>query len=88
MRERRIPRSGDAQGEECRMPFIGPLKGACPGLCPQKARRHSFLEDQAIDKMTFFLTSKIHSTYVKIIHMISQKSQSSHPHWGGGLIGN
>ena len=40
--ERRIPRSGDTQGEECRMPFIGPLKGACPGLCPQKARRHSF----------------------------------------------
>ena len=28
-RERRIPRSGDAQGEECRMPFVGPLKGAC-----------------------------------------------------------
>ena len=26
-RERRIPRSRDAQGEECRMPFIGPLKG-------------------------------------------------------------
>ena len=25
--ERRIPRSGDTQGEECRMPFIGPLKG-------------------------------------------------------------
>ena len=25
-RERRIPRSGDTQGEECRMPFIGPLK--------------------------------------------------------------
>ena len=24
--ERRIPRSGDALGEECRMPFIGPLK--------------------------------------------------------------
>ena len=23
------------------MPFIGPLKGACPSLCPQKARRHS-----------------------------------------------
>ena len=28
--------------EECRMPFIGPLKGACPSLCPQKARRHLF----------------------------------------------
>ena len=41
-RERRIPRSGDALGEECRMPFIGPLKGAYPSLCPQKARRHSF----------------------------------------------
>ena len=27
-RERRILRSGDAQGEERRMPFIGPLKGA------------------------------------------------------------
>ena len=26
------------------MPFIGPLKGACPGLCPQKARRHSLLK--------------------------------------------
>ena len=32
--------------EECRMPFIGPLKGACPGLCPQKARRHSFLKSR------------------------------------------
>ena len=27
VRESRIPHSGDAQGEECRMPFIGPLKG-------------------------------------------------------------
>ena len=26
-RERRIPRSGDTQGKECHMPFIGPLKG-------------------------------------------------------------
>ena len=26
-RERRIPRSEDTQEEECRMPFIGPLKG-------------------------------------------------------------
>ena len=43
--ERRIPRSGDALGRECRMPFIGPLKGACPSLCPQKARRHSLLEN-------------------------------------------
>ena len=48
------------------MPFIGPLKGACPGLCPQKARRHSFLENQIKDKTTFFLTSKIHPVYVKI----------------------
>ena len=44
VRECRLPRSGDTVGEECRMPFIGPLKGACPGLCPQKARRHSFLK--------------------------------------------
>ena len=43
--EHHMSRSGDAQGEECRMPFIGPLKGACPGLCPQKARRHSLLEN-------------------------------------------
>ena len=64
------------------MPFIGPLKGACPSLCPQKARRHSFLEDQIKDKMTFFLISKIHLVYVKIIHMISQKTQSSHPYGG------
>ena len=27
MREHRIPRSGDARVKECRMPFIGPLKG-------------------------------------------------------------
>ena len=27
------------------MPFIGPLKGACPGLCPQKAWQHSLLEN-------------------------------------------
>ena len=26
-REHRIPRSGEAQVEECRMPFIGPLNG-------------------------------------------------------------
>ena len=35
------------------------------------------------DKTTFFLTSKIHPVYVKIIYMISQKSQSSYPHGGG-----
>ena len=40
--ECRIPRSGDTLGGECRMPFVGPLKGACPSLCPQKAWRHSF----------------------------------------------
>ena len=27
VRECRLPRSGDTVGEECRMPFIGPLKG-------------------------------------------------------------
>ena len=42
-RERRIPRSGDTQGEECRIPFIGPLKGACPSLCPQKGKTTFFL---------------------------------------------
>ena len=31
-----------SRGGDCRLPFIGPLKGACPSLCPQKARRHSF----------------------------------------------
>ena len=43
--EGRMPHtpSGDTLGGgECRLPFIGPLKGACPSLCPQKARRHSF----------------------------------------------
>ena len=43
-RESRIPRSGDTQGEECRMPFIGPLKGACPSLCPQKGKTTFFLK--------------------------------------------
>ena len=42
--ESRIPRSGDTQGEECRMPFIGPLKGACPSLCPQKGKTTFFLK--------------------------------------------
>jgi len=40
--ECRMPFIGPLNGEECRMPFIGPLKGACPSLRPQKARRHSF----------------------------------------------
>ena len=31
------------QGEECRMPFFGPLKGACPSLCPQKGKTTFFL---------------------------------------------
>lgn len=39
-RESRLPRSGDTQGEECRMPFIGPLKGG--GRTPHASfRRHS-----------------------------------------------
>ena len=25
------------------MPFFGPLKGACPGLCPQKGKTTFFL---------------------------------------------
>ena len=54
-RKSRIPHSGDALGEECRMPFIGPLKGACPGLCPQKARRHSLLENTKQANATFFV---------------------------------
>ena len=70
------------------MPFIGPHKGACPSLCPQKARRHSFLEDQAKDKITFFLIPKNHPVYVKIIYMISQKSQRLNLTGGGGLIEN
>ena len=42
--ERRMPRSGDALGKECRMPFIGPLKGACPRLCPQKGKTTFFFK--------------------------------------------
>ena len=34
-----MPRSGDTQGEECRMPFIGPLKGERKPHTP--FRRHS-----------------------------------------------
>jgi len=44
VRERRIPRSGDTLEEECRMPFIGPLKGACPSLCPQKGKSTFFFK--------------------------------------------
>ena len=29
--------------KECRIPFFGPLKGACPGLCPQKGKTTFFL---------------------------------------------
>ena len=47
------------------MPFIGPLKGACPSLCPQKARRHSFNIKDFILLM------------LKYIHMQGQKSHSS-----------
>ena len=57
-RERHIPRSGDTQGEECRMPFIGPLKDACPSLCPQKARRHSLLKNTKQANATFFVWRK------------------------------
>ena len=39
------------------MPFIGPLKGACPGLCPQKARRHSLLKKKR--KRLLFSDSKL-----------------------------
>ena len=41
--------------EECRMPFVGPLKGACPGLCPQKARRHSFWKIRKSKAIFFFM---------------------------------
>ena len=40
------------------MPFVGPLKGACPGLCPQKARRHSLLENTKQANETFFVWCK------------------------------
>ena len=39
------------------MPFVGPLKGACPGLCPQKARRHSLLKKK--HKRLLFSDSKL-----------------------------
>ena len=32
-----------AQEKECRIPFFGPLKGACPRLCPQKGKTTFFL---------------------------------------------
>ena len=28
--------------KECRIPFFGPLKGACPSLCPQKGKTTFF----------------------------------------------
>ena len=66
-----MPRSGDAQGEERRMPFIGPLKGKRK---PHTSfRRHSrpfgqayapsevsgilFSKNQAKGKTTFFLNN-------------------------------
>ena len=41
------------------MSFIGPLKGACPSLCPQKARRHSFFEKTKITGGGFLIIKKI-----------------------------
>ena len=41
------------------MPFIGPLKGACPSLCPQKARRHSFY---VYGKINLYARPKITTT--------------------------
>ena len=43
-----------AQGEECRIPFFGPLKGACPGLCPQKGKTTFFFGKTEIIGDGFF----------------------------------
>ena len=46
------------------MPFIGPLKGACPGLCPQKARRHSLLKKK--HKWLLFSDLKLRAVYYSL----------------------
>ena len=46
------------------MPFIGPLKGACPSLCPQKARRHSLLKKK--HKWLLFSDLKLRAVYYSL----------------------
>ena|GEM_PF-5812201 len=41
-----------AQEEECRIPFFGPLKGACPSLCPQKGKT-TFFSISVTNKMQY-----------------------------------
>ena len=43
-----MPFSGGTQGEECRIPFFGPLKGACPSLCPQKGKTTFFFNQENV----------------------------------------
>ena len=71
-----------SRGGECRMPFIGPLKGACPSLCPQKVRRHSFRNIRK-GKIIFFFVFML-----KYMYMQGRKSQLPNPAGGGGLAGN
>ena len=59
------------------MPFVGPLKGACSGLCPQKARRHSFWKIRKSKVVFFFMLM------LKYMYMQGQKSHLSNPHGGG-----
>ena len=59
------------------MPFIGPLKGACPSLCPQKARRHSFRNIRK-GKIIFFFVFML-----KYMYMQGRKSQLPNPAGGG-----
>ena len=76
------------------MPFIGPLKGACPSLCPQKARRHSFFEKTKITGGGFLIIKKIEweinnafdfseDFYGKIRVYARPKITTTEPHGGG-----
>ena len=65
-----MPRSGDAQGEECRIPFIGPLKGE---RTPHTSfRRHSRPFGQAyapseVSGILFIKNLKISSLFLQLV---------------------
>ena len=67
------------------MPFFGPLKGACPGLCPQKGKTTFFLNSIQMKskRHSLFLVSKICSSYGKIKLYARPKITTTEPRGGG-----
>ena len=95
-----MPCSGDTQGEECRRPFVRPLKGKnvaylfsdrsralAQAYVLKKVRRHSFLNSIQMKgkRHSLFLISKICSSYGKI-RLYARQKIASHRDSRGGVV--